>query len=111
MTTKAKLPRDCCYTGYAAGGVKAEVCKALIPASLLIATWPKDRVSRKLSTKVRKRSKNTVKRRGQMGTREASDKQSFVNQILDYKAIDWRKLTTEQLKRITDEVRNARKAT
>jgi hypothetical protein len=46
-----------------------------------------------------------------MGTREASDKQSFVNQILDYKAIDWRKLTTEQLKRITDEVRNVRKAT
>jgi hypothetical protein len=46
-----------------------------------------------------------------MDTREASDEQSFVNQILAYKALDWKKLTIEQLKRITDEVRNAPKAT
>jgi hypothetical protein len=44
-----------------------------------------------------------------MDIREASDKQSLVNQILAYKAIDWKKLDVEQLKRISDEVRNASK--
>jgi hypothetical protein len=49
--------------------------------------------------------------RGKMDSREASDKQSLINQVSAYKPIDWKKLTTEQLKRITDEVRNAPKAT
>ncbi|WP_213805737.1 hypothetical protein [Granulicella sp. dw_53] len=33
-------------------------------------------------------------------------KKSYVDQLIAYKEIDWRKLTIDQLKRITEEVRN-----